>query len=173
MPISETCVGSALLPKSMNSEKEVFFDGPATNNGALPLYQPQASSHTRSVVVHHTIPTSGRLYTASPGPLLRSNLQSPSLAPPAPADECLRLGSARWHLLSEGVFPLCPCKPVAAPTLRLQSYPFVPVDLTTKEGTSQCAETFTLSQLAPRDSGSIPVPLALSFSFLLLSYLVT
>ena len=145
---------------------------PPTMNGALPLYQPQASSHTPSVVVHHTLPTSGHLYTASPGPLLRSNLQSPSLAPPAPADECLRLGSARWHLVSEGVFLLCPCKPVAAPTLRLQLI-FVPVDLTTKEGTSQCAETFILSQLAPRDSGSIPVPLALSFSFLLLSYLVT
>lgn len=57
--------------------------------------------------------------------------------------------------------------------LRLQSYPFVPVDLTTSEGTSQCAETFPFSQLAPRDSGSIPVPLSLSFSFLLLSYLVT
>ena len=66
----------------------------ATNSGALRLYQSQASSHTRSVVVHHTLPTSGCLYTANPGPRLGSNLQSPSLTPPAPADECLRLGSA-------------------------------------------------------------------------------
>ena len=57
--------------------------------------------------------------------------------------------------------------------LRLQSYPFVPVDLTTSEGTLQCAETFPLSQLAPRDSGSIPVSLSLFFlsSFVLLSYM--
>ena len=98
----------------------------ATNSGALPLYQSQASSCTRSVVVHHTLPTSGCLYTANPGPLLGSNLQSPSLTPPAPADECLRLGSARWHLLSEGVFPLCRRKAVAALSFEAPKLPLCP-----------------------------------------------
>ena len=131
MPILEPHVGSALLPKSMNSEKEVFLMvlllvSCATHSGTLPLYQSQASSHTRYVVAHHTLPTSDCLYTANPGPLLGSDLQSPSLTPPAPADECLRLGSARWHLLSEGVFPLCPCKAVAALSSEAPKLPLCP-----------------------------------------------
>ena len=114
------CAGAVLLPERIQRERRSCVAATAllapSSQTVVPClsYQSQASSHTRFVVAHHTLPTSDCLYTANPGPLLGSNLQNPSLTPPAPADECLRLGSARWHLLSEGFFPLCPRKAVAA-----------------------------------------------------------
>ena len=153
------------------------------NDDTLLLWQAQATSAYHppplpptQLQSHHTPAPSSCLLTANHSPLSRSVLQSLSFStqpPCAPADMHLRLRSAGlWHRQSVQA-PLCSVLPAANHLLNsspsLWSSLSISADLPAGEGASQGAGIFSLSQLPPRVTGSIPIPPAF-FSFVLPNY---
>ena len=136
------------------------------NNDPLSVWQAQASCWTPSGVMHCTLSPSGSLHTT---PILSPGCDHWSLSlstqpSPTPVGKWTAILAGECQLaltLIEGLSQLCPQYTCCCPVLQGSEALSVPAS----EGTSQCAETFPLSQLPPRGTRPIQIPFSFFCSF--------